>query len=88
MNRKYVVVAIFLVLVCMILNDFSLHLVELLGIEQYHPFYWWFWSSQMSVRTTYTIFWTAYWGLAFVLILLLGVLLRKGLGRNKLEVQK
>jgi hypothetical protein len=88
MNLKYVVVAIFLVLVGMILLDFSLHLVELLGIEQYHPFYSFFWSGQMRVRTTYNIFWTAYWGLAFVLILLLGVLLRKGLGRNKLEVQK
>lgn len=88
MNRKYVVVAIFSVLLGMVLNDFSLHLVELLGIEQYHPFYSFFWSSQMSVRATYTIFWTAYWGLAFVLILLLGVLLRKGLRRNTAEVQK
>jgi hypothetical protein len=88
MNRKYVVAVVFLVLVGMILNDFSLHLVELLGIEQYHPFYSFFWSSQMSVRATYTIFWTAYWGLAFVLILLLGILLRKSFGRNRLEVQK
>ena len=87
MNRKNVVAVIFFVLLGMILTDFSLHLVELLGIKQYHPLYWLFWSSQM-VGTTYTVFWTAYWGLAFVLILLLGVLLRKGLGRDKLGVQK
>ena len=87
MIRKYVV-AIFLALLGMILNDFSLHLVELLGIEHYYPIYSFFPSSQMDMRATYTIFWTAYWGFAFALILVLGGLLRKGLGRNKLGVQE
>lgn len=83
-NRNRVIItATLLVLVGMLLNDFSLHLFELLKIEQSHPFYSFFWSDQMRIRATYTVFWTAYWGLAFILILLLGVLLWKELKRNK-----
>lgn len=60
-----------LTLLALIVNDFSLHLVELLGIERSHPFYGFFWSSQMSIRSVYTVFWTSYWGFALLLIILL-----------------
>jgi len=57
------------VLTVMILNDFSLHLVELWKIEQLHPLYWFFWS--FPSREAYSIFWTVHWGLALLLVVIL-----------------
>jgi len=64
-----------IILLTLIVNDFSLHLVELMGIEQSHPFYGFFWSSQMSIRSVYTVFWTCYWGLALLLVIILTIVM-------------
>lgn len=53
---------ILIILSAMILWDFSLHLQELLGIAHYLIF---------SSREIYTSFWSIYWGVAFVLSLIL-----------------
>ena len=53
------------VLLCvLIFYDFSLHLVELLKIESLHPLF-----PIFPSRETYTLFWTLYWGFAFILSL-------------------
>lgn len=54
-----------IILLGMILWDWSLHLVELFNAVDYHPLYPWFSSWHQ-----YNIFWTAYWGIAIVLIIL------------------
>lgn len=74
------------VLALMILNDFSLHLVELLKIEPLHPFYWFFWT--FPSREAYTIFWTAYWGTALVLIFILLVLVFQIRDRERSIIRK
>jgi uncharacterized membrane protein len=71
--RHFVIIILVLTLGAMIINNFSLHLVELLGAERLHPFYGFFWS--FPSREAYTIFWTAYWGTASVIISILGILL-------------
>jgi len=71
--RCFFIIILVLALWGLIINDFSLHLVELLGIENSHPFYGFFWS--LSPRETYTIFWTAYWGVASIIVTILGILL-------------
>lgn len=54
------------VLIALIGYDFSLHLVELLGIQSLYPLWPFF-----PTRDIYTIFWTAYWGIAFLISLYL-----------------
>jgi len=66
------ILGLILVLGAMIINDFSLHLVELLKIEKLHPFYSFFWS--FPDRSSYTNFWTIYWGIASIIICCLGIL--------------
>ncbi len=53
-----------ILLTLMIGWDFSLHLFELLGIKKYHLLW-----PDFSTRLGYTIFWTIFWGLAFLIIL-------------------
>jgi len=77
-KRKLLILLSSIILAGMILNDFSLHLVELLHVEKLHPFYGFFWLT-LSNRYTYTIFWAVYWGIAFILICLQGILLNKKL---------
>ena len=72
-SRHYIIISLLFILGVMILNDFSLHLVELLGVERSHPFYGFFWS--FPSRQAYTVFWTVYWGVASIIILILGILL-------------
>jgi hypothetical protein len=54
----------------MTLYDFSLHLVDLLGVPQYHP---------LRFATTsdifYNQFWSTYWGTGFAIALTLTLLL-------------
>ena len=54
-----------LILFLMILYDFSLHLVELLTLENYHPLY-----PIFPNREVYTIFWTIYWGIGLIILLM------------------
>jgi len=56
--RHFIIMILVLALGAMILNDFSLHLVELLGVERSHPFYGFFWS--FPSRHAYTVFWASY----------------------------
>jgi hypothetical protein len=79
-TRQLIMIVLVIVIGVMILNDFSLHLVELLGVERYHPFYGFFWS--FPSREAYTIFWTVYWSVALVLALILGTLLFADLRRD------
>jgi magnesium-transporting ATPase (P-type) len=74
MKKETWALIIAIVLTVMILNDFSLHLVELLGEETSHPFFWFFWGPWMSIKENYTEFWTTYWGAAFLFILILLIL--------------
>lgn len=55
------------ILAVMILWDFSLHLQELLGL----PFY-----LNFDTRLVYTIFWTAYWFVGFVIATMIAWRLR------------
>jgi len=52
------------VLALMVLYDISLHFAELIGINESYIF----WLSFAS-REIYTLFWTAYWITAFIIIL-------------------
>jgi len=54
------------ILATMIGWDFSLHLVEILGKVDWHPLYPWFplWNA-----ISYDLFWTTYWGIAFLITL-------------------
>ena len=61
------------VLLVMIFYDFSLHFIELMGWQMFFvarrnifSYYW----PVPNNRKNYTIFWTAYWGIAFVLLLI------------------
>lgn len=50
--------------------DFWLHVAELIGsykVLNFFPF--WIIFGGVDWRLTYTIFWIAYWGFAFILIL-------------------
>lgn len=61
------------ILAVMIFYDLSLHLLELLLKKRALKIrYYWpkFLTNRRFDRRKYTMFWTAYWGLAFVLILL------------------
>lgn len=71
--RHFVIIILVLTLGALIINDFSLHLVELLGVERLHPFYGFFWF--FPSRKAYTIFWTGYWGVASIIVVILGILL-------------
>jgi len=72
MKRRVIALGLTIVLLAMILSDFSLHLVELLGVEKLHPFYGFFW--RFPNRLAYTVFWTGYWGVA-VLFAVVAVLM-------------
>lgn len=61
-----------IILTLMIFWDFSLHLVEILHIENYHLLYPIF--PLFSV-INYDLFWTSYWFIAFLIIL--SILLNK-----------
>lgn len=71
--RYFFIIILVLALLGLIINDFSLHLFELLGIEHSHPFYGFFWF--FPSREAYTIFWTVYWGVASFNVIVLGILL-------------
>jgi hypothetical protein len=64
---------IIIILGIMIFNDFSLHLVETLEIEEINPFYDFFWGFESL--EAHNDFWTIYWGVASFLIVILAVLL-------------
>jgi hypothetical protein len=72
-NKSKLILGLVIILGIMIINDFSLHLVELLKIEKVHPLYSFFWS--LSPRSVYTTFWTVHWGIASLIIFFLGVLI-------------
>lgn len=50
----------------MILYDLSLHFVKIFDIIDLHPFYPYFplWET-----ISYDLFWTSYWGIAFIISL-------------------
>ena len=72
-NVQRIELIIVLVLAVMIINDFSLHLVETLKIETQHPFYDYFWGFESP--EAHNDFWTIHWGVASILIIILAVLL-------------
>jgi len=55
-----------IILTGMILWDWSLHVVALFNIKEYHPFYPVFPSILI-----YQIFWSVYWGIALMLSIIL-----------------
>ena len=84
MNRGKVWIAILIVvLAVMVLLALSIPLFELLNMEESHPFYKFFWF--FPNRTLYNVFWTAYWGVAFMLICRLGVLVFREFRRKRIE---
>ena len=66
-------ITISIILLLQIFYDFSLHLIELLGIQKFFPYYFPYFPN----RLFYSIFWTSYWGVAFILSLVLTILLIK-----------
>ena len=61
--RKWKDLLLFVALV--ILWDVSLHLVQLFGVEEYHPFYPYF-----NTWVIYDIFWVSILSLVFILTIL------------------
>ena len=58
------------ILIIMIFYDFSLHLLEfVLGIERARKIKYYWPSFLIGKRRRYTVFWTTYWGTAFILVL-------------------
>jgi len=85
MGRGKVWIALSLVvLAVMVLLALSIPLFELLNMEESHPFYRFFWF--FPNRTLYNMFWVVYWGIAFMFICRLGVLVFRELRRKKMEI--
>ena len=81
MEKGRILIALLTItLAAMILLSFSLHLFELLHIEEMHPFYDFFWS--FPDKFSYDFFWTVYWGAAFILICRQGVLIYREFRRR------
>jgi hypothetical protein len=61
------------ILAAMIFYDLSLHLLELVlgrqGARKLKPYYPTFKIRGKRSRKYYTVFWTAYWGIAFALVI-------------------
>jgi hypothetical protein len=64
-----------LFLSAIIINFLSFHLFEKLRIENQHPFHNFFWNFES--RENYTDFWTIYWGIASLIVVILAILIVK-----------
>ena len=84
MKAKIVLLIGIIILFFMTLFDYLLHLAELLGV--YDQYFDWF---RISDRMDYTIFWTSYWGIsflvsAFLLVVCVYTILRSRKSRQNL----
>lgn len=62
MEKQKIRKILLIILSTMILWDFSLHLQELIGIANYLIF---------PTKQIYTYFWTIYWGIAFIISIII-----------------
>jgi len=58
------------ILLAMIIFDFSLHLAEILAMTERYPLYNFF-TDTILTFIGYDLFWTTFWGIGFVLALII-----------------